>query len=131
MPPTMNIPQHRTIPDSLSFHNSENIIINNSILIIIIIIIIILIVILISISIYISCPYLMSSLSTITRHTNIQPDIENGSPHKKENTSPPSNQNYPSESESSDSDNSNNSSETRVILNSSEKRGVSSLPTIL
>ncbi|PAV16390.1 hypothetical protein PNOK_0801000 [Pyrrhoderma noxium] len=64
----------------------------------------------------------MSSLSNITRRTNIQPDIENGSPHKKENTSP-SNQNYPSESESSDSDNSNNSSETRVILNSSEKRG--------
>ena len=128
MPPTMNIPQHQTIPDSLSFHNSENIIINNSILFIIIII---LIVILLSISIYISCPYLMSSLSNITRHTNIQPDIENGSPHKKENTSPPSNQNYPSESESSDSDNSNNSSETRVILNSSSRIGVSSLPTVL
>ena len=128
MPPTMNIPEHQNIPDSLSFHNSENIIINNPILFIIIII---LIVILISISIYISCPYLMSSLSNITRRTNIQPDIENGSPHKKENTSPPSNQNYPSESELSDSDNSNNSSETRVILNSSEKRGVSSLPTIL
>ena len=127
MPPTMNIPQHQNIPDSLSFHNSENIIINNPILFIILII---LIVILISISIYISCPYLMSSLSNITRRTNIQPDIENRSPHKKENTSP-SNQNYPSESESSDSDNSNNSSETRVILNSSEKRGVSSLPTIL
>ena len=126
MPPTINIPQHQNIPDSLSFHNSENII--NPILFIIIII---LIVILISISIYISCPYLMSSLSNITRRTNIQPDIENGSPHKKENTSPPSNQNYPSESESSDSDNSDNSSETRVILNSSEKRGVSSLPTIL
>ena len=128
MPSTMNIPQHQNIPDSLSFHNSENIIINNPILFIILII---LIVILISISIYISCPCLMSSLSNITRRTNIQPDIENGSPHKKENTSPPSNQNYPSESESSDSDNSDNSSETRVILNSSEKRGVSSLPTIL
>ena len=128
MPPTMNIPEHQTIPNSLPLHNSENIIINNPILFIIIII---LIVILLSISIYISCPYLMSSLSNITRRTNIQPDIENGSPYKKENTSPPSNQNYPSESESSDSDNSNNSSETRVILNSSEKRGVSSLPTIL
>ena len=128
MPPTMNIPQHQNIPDTLSFHNSEHIIINNPILFIILLI---LIVILISISIYISCPYLMSSLSNITRRTNIQPDIENGSPDKKENTSPPSNQNYPSESESSDSDNSNNSSETRVILNSSEKRGVSSLPTIL
>ena len=127
MPPTMNIPEHQTIPNSLPLHNSENIIINNPILFIILII---LIVILLSISIYISCPYLMSSLSTITRRTNIQPDIENSSPHKKENTSP-SNQNYPSESESSDSDNSNNSSETRVILNSSEKRGVSSLPTIL
>ena len=126
MPPTINIPEHQNIPNSLSFHNSENIIINNPILFIIIII---LIVILLSISIYISCPYLMSSLSTITRRTNIQPDNENGSPHKKENTSP-SNQNYPSESESSDSDNSDNSSETRVILNSSEKRGVSSLPTI-
>ena len=127
MLPTMNIPEHQTIPNSLPLHNSENIIINNPILFIILII---LIVILLSISIYISCPYLMSSLSNITRRTNIQPDIENGSPHKKENTSP-SNQNYPSESESSDSDNSNNSSETRVILNSSEKRGVSSLPTIL
>ena len=82
MPPIMNIPQHQNIPDSLSFHNSENGIINNPILFIIIII---LIVILISISIYISCPYLMSSLSNITRRTNIQPDIENGSPHKKEN----------------------------------------------
>ena len=128
MPPTINIPEHQNIPNSLSFHNSENIIINNPILFIIIIII--LIVILISISIYISCPYLMSSLSNITRRTNIQPDIENGSPHKKENTSP-SNQNYPSESESSDSDNSDNSSDTRVILNSSEKGGVSSLPTNL
>ena len=42
MPPTMNIPEHQNIPDSLSFHNSENIIINNPILFIILIILIIL-----------------------------------------------------------------------------------------